>query len=152
MDTELKARARKWRPQPTLPGPDYFSAATYDRERERIFYADWFCIGREEEIPTPGDFLTADVAEESVLVTRAPDGDLRAFYNVCRHRGTRLCDGAGAAKSNVIKCPYHAWTYNLEGTCVGTPNVHEDEGLEKADYPLWQLAVDVWDGFLWVNM
>lgn len=142
-----------WRPAATLPGSDYFSQETFDLEKERIFHAGWFCIGREEQIASAGDYFTADVAGESVFVTRTKKDELRGFYNVCRHRGTKLCDdGAGTAKSGVFKCPYHAWTYNLEGQCVGSPNVFKEEGLDKSDYTLWPVAVDTWDGFVFVSL
>jgi phenylpropionate dioxygenase-like ring-hydroxylating dioxygenase large terminal subunit len=77
-----------WRPRPTLAGTDYTSEPVYLEERERIWFDRWVCIGRAEEIPAPGDYLVRDLAGESVVVTRNPDGALRAFYNVCAHRGT----------------------------------------------------------------
>jgi glycine betaine catabolism A len=150
-DPAIADRAAAWMPRPTLPGRDYFDPAVYEADRERVFHAVWSCIGREEEVPQPGDFLTAELAGESILVTRTEAGELRAHYNVCRHRGTRLADGCGHVRK-VIRCPYHAWTYNLEGTLVGTPNVHESEGLDKGDYPLWSINLETWAGFIFVNL
>ena len=145
--------AERWEPAPTLPGAAYWSHETYEQERERIFFADWFCVGRAEEINGPSDYLTSDVAGESIIVVRTEVGAIRAFYNVCRHRGTKLCDdGPGHAKSGVFKCPYHAWTYSTDGTCVGTPNVRADEWFDRSRFTLWQVAVDTWDGFIFVNL
>jgi Rieske 2Fe-2S family protein len=150
-DPAITSRAAAWKPQPTLPGRDYVDAEVYEADRRRIFHAVWSCIGREEEVAEPGDFLTAELAGESILVTRTEGGELRAHFNVCRHRGTRLADGCGHVRK-VIRCPYHAWTYDLEGNLLGTPNVHESEGLDKRDYPLWTISLETWAGFIFVNL
>ena len=143
-----------WRPRPTLAGTDYTSQAVFDEECERIWYGGWVCLGRSEELPSAGDYLVRDVAGESVIVTRDRTGGLHAFYNVCAHRGTRLLDVEPDCGhlGRVIKCPYHAWSYELDGRLVGTPNVHEDERFERADYPLHRIAVDAYAGFVFVTM
>ncbi len=143
---------RDWRPRPTLTGADYTSQAVYEEERERLFFERWFCIGRAAELGEAGEFVVKDVAGESVFVVRNRDGDLRAFYNVCAHRGTKLLDdepGCGNI-GKALKCPYHAWSYDLDGRLLATPNVHEDELFERADYPLHAVAVDEHGGFLFV--
>jgi len=111
-------------------------------------------LGREEEAPNAGDFFVRDVGPESVIVTRGKDSMLRAFFNTCAHRGTKLCDTTDGDhfKSGVIKCPYHAWTFDLEGNVLGTPNVHEEEGFDRSKYPLHTIRVETWAGFVWVNM
>ena len=152
MDTELANQALSYSPQPTLPGTDYTSPAVWRAEHERIFFENWFCVGRAEEVPNPGDYMVREVGEESVIITRNKQGDLRAFYNTCAHRGTRLCDDAGSLKSGVIVCPYHAWTYDADGKLLGTPNVHEEEGFDKSKHPLFGMRVDTWMGFVFVNM
>ena len=146
-DTQLDRNARRehlrskgWTPRPTLHGADYTSDAVYAEERERVWFDGWICIGRDEEIPKPGDFLVRDIVGESVIVTRNQAGELRAFYNVCAHRGTKLLDETGSACGHVskaFKCPYHAWSYDLDGQLVGTPNVHEDEQFDRESYPLY---------------
>ncbi|MFP5342902.1 MAG: aromatic ring-hydroxylating oxygenase subunit alpha [Candidatus Limnocylindria bacterium] len=144
-----------WRPRPTLSGADYSSDAVYAEERERIWFGGWVGIGRTEEIPEPGDYLVRDLAGESIVVARNRDGGLRGFYNVCAHRGTKLLDETGPAcghVSKVFKCPYHAWSYDLDGRLVGTPNVDEDEAFDRADYPLHAIGVDAYGGFLFVNL
>ena len=145
---------RDWRPRPTLTGADYTSQAVYEEECERLFYAGWFCVGRSAELETPGEFVVKDVAGESVFVVRNRDGELRAFYNVCAHRGTKLLDdepGCGNI-GKALKCPYHSWSYDLDGRLLATPNVHEDELFERADYPLHAVAVAEHAGFLFVSL
>jgi Rieske 2Fe-2S family protein len=145
---------RDWRPRPTLTGADYTSAAVYEEERERLFYRGWFCIGRADEVPSTGDYLVRDVVGESVFVVRNREGALRAFYNVCAHRGTKLLDDEPSCGhlGKALKCPYHAWSYDLDGRLLGTPNVHEDELFDRADYPLHPVAVDEHGGFLFVSL
>src|SRR5688572_27012359 len=123
-DPAIRTRASAWTPKETLPGRDYHDPAVYEADRARIFHALWSCIGREEQVAEPGDYLTQELAGEHILVTRTLERELRGHYNVCRHRGTRLADGCGHVRK-VLTCPYHAWSYDLEGNLVGTPNVHE---------------------------
>jgi glycine betaine catabolism A len=143
-----------WRARPTLAGSDYTSEANWAEERERVWFGSWICIGRAEEIAEPGDYLVRDLAGESIVVTRNRDGAVRAFYNVCAHRGTKLLDDAPECGhvSKVFKCPYHAWSYDLDGRLVGTPNVDEDEGFERGDYPLHAVGAEAYAGFLFVNL
>ncbi len=143
-----------WRPRPTLTGTDYTSEETFAEERERIWWGGWICIGRAAEIPAPGDYLVRDLAGESIVVTRNRAGEVRAFYNVCAHRGTKLLDDEPACGhiTKVFKCPYHAWSYDLDGQLVGTPNVDQDEFFERSDYPLHSVAAETYAGFLFVNL
>ena len=148
-------RSRDWTPRPTLTGADYTSDAVYAEERERVWFDGWVCIGRDEEFPNPGDFLVRDIAGESVIVTRNQGGEPRAFYNVCAHRGTKLLDETGELCGHVgkaFKCPYHAWSFDLDGRLIGTPNVHEDEHFDREAYPLHQIAVGSYAGFVFVNL
>ena len=144
--------ASGWVAQPTLPGGAYHRAAVWAQEQERIFAAEWICVGREEELPRPGSYLVREVADESVLVTRAKDGTLHALFDTCAHRGTRLLDGQGDLRSGVIKCPYHAWTYAADGELLATPNVVAGESFDRSTRPLWRIALDTWNGFMFVNM
>jgi len=136
----------------TLPGRDYHAQDVFELERERIFFREWFYVCRADEAPEPGDYVSVDVAGESLLVVRGKDDELRAFYNVCRHRGSRLCDpeSRGHAKS-AIKCPYHAWSYSYDGRLIGTPLVDKDE-LDRSQFGLWRAHLDVWQGFVFVNL
>ncbi|MGP1674979.1 MAG: aromatic ring-hydroxylating oxygenase subunit alpha [Candidatus Limnocylindrales bacterium] len=148
------ASAPPWRPRPTLSGGDYSTEAVYAEERERIWFDGWICIGRAEEIPEPGDYLVRDLVGESIIVTRNRAGQVRGFYNVCAHRGTKLLDddpGCGHV-SKAFKCPYHAWSYDLDGRLIGTPNVDENELFERAAYPLHAIGAEAYAGFLFVNL
>src|SRR6266576_2917980 len=138
--------------QRTLPGRYYTSLEIYAEEQERIFTARWICVGRAAEIPAAGDYVLRTIAGESVIVVRGRDGALRAFYNVCRHRGTRLCEETHGRFSETIQCPYHAWTYALDGRLIGAPSSGDIEGFSKADYPLNRVAVEAWEGFLFINL
>jgi len=136
----------------TLPGRDYHDPDVFALERERIFFREWFYAGRADEAPEPGDFITTDVTGESVLLVRGKDGELRGFYNVCRHRGSRICDAETSGRlRGAIKCPYHAWSYSFDGRLIGTPLVGKDE-LDRETLSLWPVAVDVWQGFVFVNL
>ncbi len=143
-----------WQPRPTLAGVDYTSGEVYAVEREQVWFGGWVCIGRADEIPDPGDYLVCDLAGESIFVTRNRAGEIRGFYNVCAHRGTKLLDDEPACGhvGKVFKCPYHAWSYDLDGRLVGTPNVDEDEQFLRDDYPLHAIGAETYAGFLFVNL
>jgi len=140
------------RAHPTIPGSDFTDPEVFDLERNRIFYRKWICMGRQEELPSPGDFLVRDLMGESLLIVRDRSARLHAFYNVCRHRGSRLCSAETGHLPGVIQCPYHAWTYGLDGRLVGTPNVGDVEGFDRRDFPLHPVALDTWEGFVFVNL
>ena len=145
-------RPDAWVPRATLPGRAYHDPVVWAEEQDRIFAAEWINVGREEELPVPGSYLVREVAEESVLVTRAKDGALHAFFDTCAHRGTRLLDGMGELRSGVIKCPYHAWTYAADGELLATPNVVAGERFDRSTRPLWRIGLETWNGFVFVNM
>jgi len=136
----------------TMPGRYYTSPDVFALERERIFTRHWICIGRAASLAARGDYVLADVAGESLIVLRDQSGELRAFYNVCRHRGTRLCAEASGQLSETIQCPYHAWTYALDGRLIGAPHMQEAEGFDKADHPLHRAALATWEGFVFVSL
>jgi Rieske 2Fe-2S family protein len=135
-----------------LPGSDYYAPEIFDLEKERIFYCNWFCIGREEQLSAAGDFLTEEVAGESLIATRTREGGLRAFYNVCSHRGTRICERRSGHVNRQFVCPYHQWSYDLDGRLLKMPNVRDDAGIDREKYGLKSVAIDSWDGMLFVNL
>jgi Rieske 2Fe-2S family protein len=144
----------------TLPRSAYLSEAHYAREADRIFHREWFAVGRQEAAPAPGDYLHVEVAGESVIIVRSRSGALGAFYNVCRHRGSRLvmedahpgeAGPAGRFKGS-IRCPYHAWTYGLEGHLRNAPFLTESDGLRREQLSLYPVAVETWGGFVFVNL
>jgi glycine betaine catabolism A len=148
----IRDDSKLWRPRPTLGSEDYTSQAVYDDEREKIWWGDWVCVGRAEEVAGPGDFVTRDIAGESIFIVRNEAGGLRAFYNVCSHRGTKFVDDGSGHVRKAFKCPYHSWTYDLNGRLIGTPNVQEDEYFDRSKHPLHEVAIDDYAGFIFVNM
>jgi glycine betaine catabolism A len=135
----------------TLPADAYADPAWFAREMERIFAAMWIAAGRTEELSSSGQFLRRDVAGASILIVRGADDVIRAFHNVCRHRGTRLCTETHGLVSS-IQCPYHAWTYGLDGRLLAAPQMDEVDGFDKADYPLREVACEAWDGHIFINL
>jgi len=136
----------------TLPRERYTSETILAEERERIFARGWNCVGRASRLENPGDFLVREVAGESIIVLRDRTGKLRAFFNVCRHRGTRLCREESGRFRETIQCSYHAWTYSIDGRLVGAPSMQEVEGFDKAAYPLHEAGIAEWEGFLFVHV
>jgi len=136
----------------TLPGRYYTTPEILSEEAERIFRRQWICVGRAEAIAGAGDYVVAEIAGESIIVLRDQTGERRAFYNVCRHRGTRLCEATHGRLSETIQCPYHAWTYALDGRLIGAPHMNEVAGFDKKEYPLHRVALAEWEGFLFVNL
>jgi Rieske 2Fe-2S family protein len=147
----------------TLPREAYFADAVWQLEKERIFAHEWMCGGREEQLPAAGDYLVLDLAGESVLVVRTKDGLLRGYYNTCRHRGCRLVLAAPAAAPEAIpapagrfgsgiRCPYHSWTYSLDGDLRTAPFLEDDDAFRREDFPLWPVGLETWGGFFFVNL
>lgn len=134
----------------TLPGRYYTSPEIYAAEQERIFGGRWVCLGRAEEVAAPGDYMLAEVAGESLIVVRDGAGALHAHFNVCRHRGTRMCDEPRGRFGETIQCPYHAWTYGLDGRLVAARHMQDAPGFERADWPLRSAAAAEWEGFVYV--
>jgi Rieske 2Fe-2S family protein len=136
----------------TLPASWYFSPEIFAREEQAIFGREWLCVGREESIQATGDFFTIERGGENLIVTRDAGGSVRAFYNVCRHRGTRICSAESGRFQGSIQCPYHAWTYALDGALKVARNMNEVPGFDRAQYPLKSAAVSCWEGFIFVNL
>ena len=135
-----------------MPGEMYTSPDILTEERERIFARSWHCVGRASAVANAGDFIVRTVANESLIILRDRQGDLRAHFNVCRHRGTRLCEAASGHFSETIQCPYHAWTYTTDGRLIGAPHMQDVEGFDKRDYSLHAAAIAEWEGFIFVNV
>ena len=153
-ETALRYDELDWRPRPTLSGADYTGQGVFDEERERIWWGDWVCFGRSEEVANPGDYLVRDLTGESVFVTRNALGELHGFYNVCSHRGTKFLDDEPQTGSvrKAFTCPYHGWVYDLDGRLIGTPNVKENERFDRSGFPLHGFAVEEFAGFIFVNL
>ncbi len=136
----------------TLPSSWYTSPEVFTDEQERIFAREWLCVGREESISKAGDFFTAERAGESLIVSRDSEGGVHAFYNVCRHRGSRICNTVSGRFQGSIQCPYHAWTYGLDGELKVARNMAAVPGFDRALYPLKEAAVALWEGFVFVKL
>jgi glycine betaine catabolism A len=134
----------------TLPSRYYTDSDLYREELERFFGNDWICVGRANRIPTPGDYFLREIMGESIIITRDESDSLQAFFNVCRHRGTRICAQAEGHFPGRIQCGYHGWTYGLDGGLIGAPHAHD--GFCREDYPLNPIDVDVWDGHIFINL
>ena len=139
-------------PEPTIPSHWYFDADHYQRELKAIWYRQWVCVGREESLARPGDFFTAQIGDQGIIVTRADDG-LRAFHNTCRHRGAQICSTeSGRFRNGRIICPYHTWTYSTDGELLATPNRLDTGSFNTADYSLYSVHLETWRGFVFVNL
>jgi Rieske 2Fe-2S family protein len=140
------------KPEPTLPSHWYFDADHYQRELRAVWYREWLCVGREDALAKTGDYLSAEIGDQGIIVTRTEDG-LRAFHNTCRHRGAQICSKAsGRFRNGRIICPYHTWTYSLEGELLATPNRLDTGSFDHANYPLYGVHLDTWRGFVFVNL
>lgn len=138
---------------PSLPASWYYDPQHYRRELDAVWYRDWVCVGRAEALQRKGDFFTARIGDQNVIVTLGPDGDIRAWHNTCRHRGSIICKGArGRFRNGRIICPYHTWTYSLDGELIATPGRIETEDFDSSDYPLFGVHADAWKGFVFVNL
>ncbi len=134
---------------PTLGGRYYTDAEIFAREQDAIFEQHWFCAIRSGDLPKPGDWRVVDVGREQVILSRNRRGELRAFFNVCRHRGMRVCTEA-AGSSRTLQCGYHAWTYDLDGTLVAAPNLTRMPDVDRDAYGLRTVHVREWLGYAWV--
>jgi carnitine monooxygenase subunit len=134
-----------------LPGYLYSDPAVFAEEKRRLFYKSWQVVGHESELPNNGDYLCAEIVDQSVFVLRGADGALRAFYNVCQHRAHELLRGRGNIKS-VIVCPYHAWSYELDGSLRGARATRGLPDFDPSAYGLAPVRLERHLGFLFVNL
>ena len=147
----------------TLPRDAYVAASFFEAEREKIFAREWVLVGREESLPAIGDYLETDVLGESILIIRGDDGALRAFFNVCRHRGCALvlpglCSSANdgvpstGSKGKAIRCPYHSWVYGLDGALRSAPHLEAVLEGRKHELALHPAGLATWGGFIFVHL
>jgi Rieske 2Fe-2S family protein len=155
--TEVPSVAAKSLPQKYFVSPEIFA-----EEQKKIFSNEWLLVGHQSQVAQPGDYFVIEVAappsqqgygvtRESLIVIRDSKFEIRAFYNVCRHRGTRLKEDV-CGHSSTIQCPYHAWTYGLDGRLIGAPHMDEVPGFDKADYSLHPVNIGIWEGFIFLNL
>ncbi len=134
----------------TLPARFYTDESVFELEKEAIFYKSWWYAGHVSQLQNTGDYLTTEIHEQEVFVVRDREGQLRAFYNVCQHRGHQLVSGSGHA--NLIVCPYHAWSYDLDGQLKGARNTDSMEGFKKCDFALKPVQVELFCGLVMINL
>jgi phenylpropionate dioxygenase-like ring-hydroxylating dioxygenase large terminal subunit len=133
----------------TLHPELYVSPEVLEVEKEALFMREWLAVGRRERIPSEGDWFTVDIMDEPIIVVRDKTGAVRAMSAICQHRAMQVCEGEG--NSSTFKCPYHHWTYGQDGRLLGAPAMERTEAFDKADFGLPPLAVEEWQGFIFVN-
>jgi len=133
----------------TLPAPAFTSPRVYEREIERLFRREWLCAGRVDQIPESGDYMCLDLLGARLVVVRDHDGRVRVLSRICRHRAADVVGGSGNTRS--FQCPYHAWTFALDGRLVGAPHMDGVEGFERSDCGLPELRSELWEGWIFVN-
>lgn len=136
----------------SAPRADYASQEAFEREKERIFRRAWLLVARDDDVPEPGDFITTRVPtlNASIVITRAKDGQVRAFYNACSHRGVALvCEERGNALT--FRCPYHAWIYGADGGLRAIPDEQDFPHVDKATNGLSPIHLGIWNGFIFLN-
>jgi len=135
---------------PTLPGRYYTDPEIFRQEQQHVLEAMWFCAVRSADLDRPGAFRTVQVGRENVIVTRNRKGALRAFLNICRHRGARICLEESGEVRRSLQCPYHAWTYDLDGRLIAAPNLTSMPDVDRTAYGLVEVALREWLGYAWV--
>lgn len=136
----------------TLDRSYYTSPDVLAEEWTRIFARSWLCVGRAAEVAARGSYALKAIGVDEVIVLRDRGGALRAFHNVCRHRGTRICEAPCGTLRETMQCPYHAWTYALDGRLVGAPHMQEVEGFDRDAHGLHPVRVAEWEGFLFLGL
>jgi Rieske 2Fe-2S family protein len=131
----------------------YFTdPSLFEEETSKIFHNHWLYLERAAAIEKPGDFHALEVEGQGLILVKDKDNTERVHYNMCRHRGTRMLNEASGHCKQVIRCPYHAWSYSLDGSLVGAPHMDETEGFSKEDYPLIAPAHTTWEGNVFVHL
>jgi choline monooxygenase len=153
----LEAKTLDWTPDAperalTLPARYFYDTEIFARERDRIFYPGWHNVAHENELKEPGSFVTFDIFDQSVVVMRGDDGILRAFHNVCQHRGNRLLNERRGKLGSVLRCGYHSWCYGLDGALKSAPRTERLPDFDKAAYGMRPVRLDTLGHFVFVNL
>lgn len=136
----------------SLPGWIYHDPEFFEAEKEAVFRTAWQLVCHVSDLPKPGDYHTLDFLGEAIVSVRGEDEQVRSFHNVCRHRGARLLDGVRGHCGRRIACPYHRWTYSLDGRLVGVPHLDQYRGLETREHGLAPLDQEIFMGFVFVRL
>jgi phenylpropionate dioxygenase-like ring-hydroxylating dioxygenase large terminal subunit len=150
MEERVRSAIAARRPGHALTQPFYCDPVFFECELERLLRRHWHCVGHRSQVPEPGDFFTLDIFQESLIVVCDKDRELRAFLNVCRHRGSRVCpEPSGRARAGAFVCPYHAWSYNLDGTLRAAR--HMPPGFDATKYSLKSVHLRVIEGLIFIS-
>ena len=133
-----------------LPPEFYHEDELFELERKRLFARDWVCPGLAAEIPRPGDYLCFSIGDQPIFTIRSQDGQVRSFSNVCLHRMMRLLEERGN-RSRIV-CPYHAWTYGIDGQLAGAPHMKRTPGFDPQQHHLPEIRTEVWEGWVYVTL
>jgi choline monooxygenase len=154
LTTAVRLPSERYSPDPnralTLPARYYFDPAIYAREKEEIWFKTWQFVGFAADVANPGDFFAETVVDQPIFVIRTKQGELRAFYNVCMHRGHVLVEGRG--NKTILTCPFHAWSYDTTGTLKAAGNAENVAGFRLADFSLAEIRVGVLANMVFVNL
>lgn len=150
-EKQLALTARDFESALTPPGWIFWDPDLYTRDIEEIFKKMWLCVGHVSRLEKPGEYFLVDVGDESIIVLADEKGKGHAFYNVCRHRGTRILTG-NSGKCRRLLCPYHAWSYGLDGSLKSAPQMDETAGFDKANYSLREVRLETFMGFLFISL
>jgi phenylpropionate dioxygenase-like ring-hydroxylating dioxygenase large terminal subunit len=134
----------------TLPGWAYTSSAFYEAEMRNIFTREWIGVCRQEAIGQPGDYFCAELVGEPIVILRNKRGEVAAFLRTCRHRGACVVEGRGNAR--FFRCPFHGWTYNLDGALISARGMDESADFQASEWPLQPLRCEIWQGLVFVNL
>jgi phenylpropionate dioxygenase-like ring-hydroxylating dioxygenase large terminal subunit len=134
-----------------LPREYYVSSEIFEREYARVFERQWLLVGHVSQIPVTGDYFTIEIAGENILIVRGEEGSVHAHYNVCRHRGSRVCDAASGHVTSFV-CPYHAWSYSPDGHLESAPTIPDGEYIDYAEYGLKSVRAACAGGFIFIHL
>ncbi len=150
-DDELASIRREYRGASLLPKRAYHDPAFFDWERANLLRRDWIMVAREEEVAEPGSYTLVELDDDPLIVVRGRDGVLRAFHNVCRHRGTAVAEEP-CGKVVRFQCPYHAWIYDLDGSLIRAKHTEDLDDFAFEDFGLAAVRLDTWQGFVFLNL
>ena len=150
LDILSNYRQRNYDLARSMPPAFYTSEEVFNLEQERLFRSQWVCLGRIDQIPNPGDYFTTNLINEPLIVVRTKPNEIKVLSNVCRHRGSVIADGSGNSK--VFVCPYHSWTYHLNGELRHAPLIDKRSDFDPNHCRLPTFATEIWGGFIYVNL
>lgn len=135
-----------------MPPAMYTSKELLELEQKYIFSTQWLCAGLTDSLNAPGHYITYTINQQPIVIIRQRDNSIRAFANVCQHRMMQLLDGSGECQQKRIVCPYHAWTYQIDGRLIGAPHMQQRPGFDTKCHSLPEVRCEIWEGFIYVTL